>query len=483
MSPGPRASRLVALIMVPLLSSVVLPLAAHAEVAPATSSPLPRSPSSALLPSWARTYVTDGSRDVWVLPAYDADEQPWSTADLLAQVNGELGWFSTMSHGRFAMRATTVLDPLHFDSGKGNSCDAAARVLAPAISRFYADAPKDAFLVALTRSSDCPYSAVGDTPGRSLILTGFSPASLASEHQLLHELGHNLGLPHSSGYSGGLLSSTSAPGALGTGVREYGSTTDVMGSTGGSLRLSAASLAALGWGDGVTHVPSGTPGTYVVTVPEVSAPGPDAAIVDDPISGRRYSFTFVDDPRVIAVGVPPAGRGVYLHEVPLSGALPGDYGRSSLSYLMPWEGSIEGGSMGMGAGPGTTWVSATGALGLRILSLDRDGAHIAVTVDPTGALTDVAGPSWPMAPSLDTRERSSLAMLVLPAAWDQSGVTGYRVSATGADVLSVHLPSGLVSPGSATIAIRDAHAVITVTATDGAGNMTTWRRSLRSRTQ
>lgn len=473
---GPPA--LLAGLLAALLGLTALPATAAAgDTTPRVVS----SPSASLLPSWARTYAASGSREIWLLPAYDSGEDRWNPDELLGQVNDELRWFSAMSHGRFAMSATKVLEPLHFDSAQGSSCDAAARLLAPAISQFYANAPDDVFLVALTRSSDCPYSAIGDTPGRSLILTGFSPASLASEHQLLHELGHNLGLPHSSGFSGALLSSTSTPGSLGTDVLEYASKVDVMGSTGGALRLSAASLAALGWGDGVEQVPSRAAGTYAITLPEVSAPGADAAIVDDPVSGRRYSVTYVDAPRLTATGIPPTGRGVYLHEVPLAGPLPGDYGRSSLSYLMPWEGNAQGGSMGIGAGPGTAWVSPTGALALRVISLGDEGARITITVDPRGSITDTVGPAWPLEPTLQSRQRSANATVVLPAAWDQSGVVSYRVTAAGATVLSVRPPVDLVTPGAASLALTGRRALIRVTAIDGAGNATTWIRYLSTR--
>lgn len=437
-------------------------------------------PSASLLPSWARSATITGPREVWLLPAYDAGEPSWDTDSLLGDINAELGWFTTMSRGRFTLTATRVLEPLHFDSGDGSACDAAARVLAPAISRFYATAPAGAYLVALTRSSDCPYSAIGDTPGRSLIVTGFSIASLASEHHLLHEIGHNLGLPHSSGYAGALLSSTAEPGRISEQVLEYGSTTDVMGSPGSSMRLSAPSLAALGWGDGVQQIPAQTRATYALTLPEVSRPGPDAAMVDDPVSGTRYILTYVDDPRQTAPGMPTAGRGVFLHEVALNGQLPGDYGRASLSYQLPWESQATGCSLGIGAGPGTSWISPTGTVGMRVVALSDEGARIEVDVDPQGGLTDTSGPAWPLAPSVEVNAALGKATVQLPAAWDQSGVVSYRVLARGASVISVRTPRDLVFAGSATLSLTRARAVVRVIATDGTGNSTTWTQVVRA---
>lgn len=452
-------------------------------IAPSTAAPAaqPRlADSSTLLPAWARTGTVTGEREVWLLPAYDAGESTWDREALLDDINAELDWFAEMSRGRFSLTATRVLPPLHFDSDRGSSCDAAARVLAPAISRFYADAPVDTHLVALTRSSDCPYSAIGDTPGRSLILTGFSPSSEASARTLLHELGHNLGLPHSSGYPGALLSSAPSPTRLGTEPREYAALTDVMGSIGAAPRLSAASLAALGWGEGVTWVPSDVPGTHAVAMPEVSAPGPDAVVVDDPVSGLRYSFTYIYAPRETAPGLPLSGRGVYLHQVHPSGESPSDYGRSSFSYWMPWEGHHSGSSLGLGAGPGTAWVSPTGGVAMRVVSMDRGTARLEVRVDPRGQLTDRTGPAWPLEPSLEVRA-GTLATLHLPAAWDQSGVTRYRITAQGAEVLSVRTPGDLVFAGGATLALSRPRALVRVIATDGEGNSTTWQQRVSAR--
>ena len=462
-----------------------LPLAAASAEAPGahpSGGPQVRhAQSSLLLPAWARTAEVSGARQVWVLPVYDAGEPRWDERELLSALNGDLAWFAEMSRDRFTMTATKVLEPLAFDSRHGSSCDSAARVLAPALSRFYAETPAGTHLVALTRSSDCPYSAIGDTPGRSLILTGYSPSSEASRLTLLHELGHNLGLPHSSGYAGSVLSSSPTPRELSTKVIEYGAMADVMGSRGAVARLSAASLAALGWGDGVSEIPGGAAGTFLTTLPEVSRPGPDAVVVDDPVSGTRYSFTYVDAPSEPAAGAPTAGRGVYLHEVRRGTASHTDYGRSSFSLWMPWEGHDSGSSMGIGAGTGTGWVSPTGAISMTVQALHGESARIEVRVDPAGGLTDTVGPTWPLAPSIESQPGRALATLRLPAAWDQSGVTRYRVIATGAKVLSVRTPTDLVFAGTATLALTRPRATVRVIATDGAGNSTTWSQRVAAR--
>ena len=467
------------------IALTALPLAtASAEIPggqPSGTAQVRQAPSSLLLPTWARAAEVSGARQVWVLPVYDSGEPRWDERELLSALNGDLSWFAEMSRGRFTMTATKVLEPLAFDSGHGSSCDGAARVLAPALSRFYAEAPPDTHLVALTRSPDCPYSAIGDTPGRSLILTGYSPTSEASRLTLLHELGHNLGLPHSSGYAGSVLSSTPATRALSSQVIEYGAMADVMGSRGAVSRLSAASLAALGWGDGVSEIPDEAAGTFVTALPEVSRPGPDAVVVDDPVSGTRYSFTYLYAPRQVAPGLPVAGLGVYLHEVRSGGTSPADYGRSSFSLWMPWEGHDSGSSMGIGAGPGTSWVSPTGAFSMTVKALERGSAHIEVSIDPAGGLTDAVGPAWPLPPSVEIAPGSAVATLRLPAAWDQSGVARYRVVAQGANVVSVRTPTDLLFAGSATLSLTRPDAVVRVIATDGAGNSTTWSQRVSSR--
>ena len=477
---NPRRERSLRLIVAGLaaIALAATPLATASADAPPGQPPgaaqVHEASSSLLLPSWAKTTQVRGSREVWVLPAYDAGEQPWDERQLLRVIDGDLGWFTQMSHGRFSMTATKVLPPLRFDSGHGSSCDAAARVLAPALSRFYAEAPADVHLVALTRSPDCPYSAIGDTPGRTLILAGYSTDSRISRLTLLHELGHNLGLPHSSSYSGALLSSSAAPGRLGSDIVEYGSMADIMGGHGAAARLSAASLAALGWGDGVLLVPDATSSTFVIDLPEVSKAGADAAIVDDPVSGMRYSFTYVDATSSSAAGLPVAGRGVFLHHVPGHHVSPADYGRASLSLWMPWEGRHPGTAVGIGAGPGTAWVSPTGAVGIRVLSLGGGVARIEISADPQGRIVDSTGPTWPVEPTIHAAAGSSTATLRLPAAWDQSGIARYRVTAQGARVLSVRSPRALAVSGSVSLAVARPGALVQVTATDGAGNSTTW---------
>ena len=461
----PRRGRIIALVA---LVVAALALTAPAQAAP-ESTQVRQAPSSMVLPAWAASAPVTGARQVWVLPVYDTGERRWDHRRLLSAINDDLGWFARISGKRFSMRATRVLDPLAFDSARGSACNAVTRVLAPAISRFYAEAPAGTHLVALTRASDCPYSAIGETPGRSVMLTGYDLDSTASRRTLLHELGHNLGLPHASSYAGGVLSTTRSTRTVSRTVVEYGDTADIMGGHGAAPRLSAAALATLGWGDGVQHVPSTAAGTHRVDLAEISRSGADAVVVVDPVSGARYSLTYVDAPSRLGAGMPVAGRGVYLHKV-------SDAGRGSLGYWIPWEGHRSGASMGIGAGPGTAWLSPTRAIAMRVVSLGRS-ARLEIRIDPRGRLTDSVGPAWPLPPSVTVKR--GVARLTLPAAWDQSGVTRYRITARGGTVRDITQPRDLTRPGSARITLDRSRAVIQVVAIDSAGNTTTWSQRVR----
>lgn len=450
-------------------------ISSPAEAMPA-ATPVPPVSTTAALPDWARVYTLAGHREVWLQPILGPGEEAWDARALLDDANAALRWFAGMSRQQFSVSATRVLEPIRFDvAATGSACNEMVRTWAGVHHAFAVQHLTDVHLVGLTRVRDCPYAGVGETPGQAIVITMMPTAPDIPEGTLIHELGHNLGLPHAAGYGGGQLSFSARPPAGQGPLQEYGDTTDIMGRADPAMPFGAATLAAIGWGEGVYVVPS-VDGTYGIDLPPLTAVGPDGLVVDDPVSGVRYLLSFrkpvADAPSLL----PSADRGIYLYEVRRQSPAPDIYGRESFTALMPWDAS------GIGAGAGTQWVSPTGAISFMIDTLTRASAHVTVGVSGHGGLADTAGPSWPVPPKVTITARGDRARLELPPAWDQSGVAGYRLTVgTGPDrvLLRPHIPSNVFGRDLITVKVTPRTRSIALAATDGLGHTSTWVHRLR----
>lgn len=453
----------------------ILSIDSSAAATPTAAPPLPIS-ASAALPPWARVYDVSGHHQVWLQPVLRSDEGGWDPSALLADANADLAWFDRMSHDRFSVSATRVLEPVRYEPADGGSaCNDMVRAWASAHHAFVVQHLESVHLVGLTRVRDCPYVGIGETPGQSVVLTMMPTTPDVPAGPLIHELGHNLGLPHAAGYTGGQLSFSRQPPTGAETFEEYGDVTDVMGRADAAMPFGAATLAAAGWGEGVYVVPTAD-GAYGVDLPRVTAVGPDGMVVDDPLSGQRYLLAFQRAGAGTAPGVRRAGDGVYLYEVRRATTAPLIYGRESFTALMPWDAS------GLGAGAGTQWVSPSGAISVNIVRTSDTGAHLDVTVATQGGLSDSAGPSWPIPPTVRMSAHGDEARLEVAPAWDQSGVAGYLLTigrGTRLVRLDLNVPSNILMRGFAAIHLKHRPQILTLTVTDTLGNTSTWTRRLR----
>lgn len=372
-------------------------------------------PSSSVLPPWAKTYEQFGDRELWLQPFYFVNDprSPWDEAALLSNVNSHLSWFTVASRGNLTVSATKVLQPIILDE---DGCNPLVRDWSVRMMRWKeSNPPKNVHLVGLSRVTTCPWGGLGATPGNHMILSGMGEAPRVRGNVLIHEFGHNLGLPHAAAYRGSVLSTVPENAHLDDDISEYGDPLDPMGIS--SLieltqTFNPASMAALGWGEGVLHASS--PGDHSVELFPVITPGPDAITFDDPVSGTRYMLTYNEnrDPR---------GRlqGVFLYESRYDAASPEYYGRgdSSFARLIPFAAKYPW----FGAGTGTSWVAPTGGVMFQVEAVGDGSASVTVTIDPTGSLTDSHGPSWFRGePTL--RRVGKAVFVTVPSAWDQSGV-------------------------------------------------------------
>lgn len=455
-----------------------LVLAVAGSVSANTSVTLPVAGSQeSLLPEWFVASPTTGVREVWLVPLYAQEEKAWDSSALLKDANTKLEWFTRESRGALSMTATRVLPAPRFSLLDASSaCNAMARVWASTLSDMRATGvSENVHLVGLSRVRDCPYLGLAETPGNWVLVTGLPQEVDVRGHTLIHELGHNLGLPHAAGYAAGQLSFTTGASPVSfrrgsTDWEEYGDKTDIMGRGGFNAGLNPMSRAALGWGDGVFSLPTAIAGTFEVTLSSIALPGPDALVWTDPVDGARYAVSFTSRESKEA-GFLPRRSGVFLHSVRYADP-PGVRGRTPFGVLMPWDEH----SLGLGGNAGTHWVSPTRTTSIHILETSKKQARIMVKMDPSGALTDDWGPAWPMPPTVERQPDRTEAFLRLPAAWDQSGVVRYRVIADGGKVISSYSPRSLTEPGLAVIGLSKPKTRLQVVATDGAGNTSTWTK-------
>lgn len=467
--------RLLSALVAVLIAGGAMSLGSTAAALPTATPPMPIS-ATAALPDWAHVYALVGHREVWLQPVLGPGEQPWDDQALLADANAALSWFATMSRQQFTMTATRVLEPIRFDAAtSGSACNEMVRSWAGAHHAFAVEHLTNTHLVGLARVRDCPYAGLGETPGQSVLITMMPATSDIPDGTLIHELGHNLGLPHAAGYTGSQLSFSARPPSGQGGLEEYGDITDVMGRADPAMPFGAATLAATGWGEGVYVVPS-RDGTYGIDLPALTGAGPDGVVVDDPVSRRRYLLVFHALSGVTASLLPSAGHGVYLYEVRRQSPAPDIYGRESFAALLPWDES------GIGAGAGTQWVAPSGAISFTIGSTTSGEAHVTVEVSSNGGLSDSVGPAWPIAPKVTVNARGDRARLELPPAWDQSGVAGYDLTVgSGADLMRLHphIPTSILGRDFLSVRLTRRMHTLTFTAIDVAGNSSTWTRRLR----
>lgn len=209
--------------------------------------------STDILPTWAGATTATGAREVWLLPFYGPDDTEWSAQNLLDQSNSALSELDRASGGQLTATATQVLEPHYYQDADGSLCNGLSRVSSP-LRRDLGDtlaANPDVHIVLLAHAPDCPFAADGETPGQWIRLVNVSREGQFPAQTLLHEFGHNLGLPHAGGYTnGGALSWEHKPGVVGDSYDQYGDRTAVMGSSrgGSAVRGRVACRTGLGRG-------------------------------------------------------------------------------------------------------------------------------------------------------------------------------------------------------------------------------------------
>lgn len=434
--------------------------------------------ASILVPSWAQKTRLSGTWEVWVAPMVPmGTDNPWNAKQLQRQVNADLKWFTRMSSGRFSIKATRVLRPAFYPRPVGSGQCAALRNTWHDLLRLRGSG--NVIVVAVTELYCPEFAGLAVPAERQVLLADVPENGDVSAAVVRHEIGHVLGLPHASGYKGGLLSFDKVRRPLHS-LQEYGDKTDVMGSGTADRPIGVFGLAALGWADRSYVVPTAKAAQYNFTLPASSRPGgPDAVVVTDPRSKVRYAFTYQSiDKKAYE---PPVARvrGVFLHEIRYqdSGSPPASRYSRSYAYFLPWD--PEG--LAFGAGTGTSWVSPSGAVELSVGKTSARNVRLSVRVDPAGGLRDRRGPSWTQVPSVSQTLDPSFAVLTVYPAWDQSGIDSYRVTVGGRAASMIGGPPRNGSDVSLVrFAVKGSTPVV-VTVTDTAGNSTTWRTTFPPR--
>jgi hypothetical protein len=185
------------------------------------------------------------------VPEAPADRE---VVDIALDVHANKAWYSAVSHGQFPGWRVTATGPFHittprFDDGpercgKQFSLDIRNRVLA----QLELDPELFDAIVVYFAEMPCSNGQFGWAGGSLVYLNGSS-----TQVAVLHELGHNLGLPHSIGLL--CKNAQNVPVSLSSSCvqREAGDPYTVMGYGGGTLPFSASEQEALGWMTGRFH--------------------------------------------------------------------------------------------------------------------------------------------------------------------------------------------------------------------------------------
>ena len=442
---------------------------------------------SVLLPSGTDVRVVEGNREVWFLPVLEEGDPGWDQQALLDDANRALAAWLTFSGGKLEFIATRVLDPVYYsferDPEPGSWDDQCGRALL-ADNDVQAELlygpnpiPENIHLVSLNKAQSPCYPGFARTPGQTVTLSRMPDEADIHDTTLLHELAHNLGLPHASGYVKGQFpqSWSNQDRAL----YEYGDLTDIMGAGDRMMSLGAAGRAALGWGEDAIVIPSTSSAEYVVELPQLDAAGPDAVVLHDPRVNTSYVLSYVNAPIRSSTQDPDAksgsvsGQGVFLHSINPNFGHPGHGGNSYLHYL-PWDDF----HLAIGAGPGINWISPGRALSVTIERLS-DTARLRIFVDPDAGLTDITPPAFTSKPQVSIDRNAAVATITVPPAMDQSGA-GWIVKVKNARHTRTQSATYL---GNEYVHIRldgkRRNIRVSIELTDGEGNSTTWDRRIR----
>lgn len=425
-------------------------LAIAAPTAQATPSVDLSSDARDILPEWAKHMVDAngetiapavGEREVWLKPILLEGSPHLDSQQLIEGANSALSVFERDSNGALTVTATKVLPTMTYTVEPGEDpCDATVE---PRVAAWREHQPPPGVHVVLlfTEAAGCFFAGLGHTPGQWVELFDLNEdgTSLATSSALVHEIGHNLGLPHANAFKGFYWTDSSSPSRF-TEVMQYVDNSSVMGlaALDRSVAFSVFDRASMGWETDVVSIPTDTSDT-TVKLAHLALPGTDAAVVTDPATGDRYSFTYTD--------TRADNAGVVIHKITDQKA-PDPFGQPEnfLDGYVAFANRIAYREYMEGMKQADIWLSPSKTLRVEVLDMTSASVTLRVQSQPDGVEPMGPAPVWKFDDQLVTvdQRRDLARVLILPAA-SPAGIVKYRVRVKGATL--VEKPKQSVAPG------------------------------------